>query len=155
MLWRVDQGEAANISGVPDPDLKVSLAQLLELLRLRRNDKVRARVRTGGPEGVAPCAQHSQVHHTEGLDSASRTVQVPPGIFANRFCQRPARSSSCSTKCKAVRRLSTPRRGPYQPGAAPQGSGALCGPPPSDAVSQAASRSLALPLLAAPAPAPS
>ncbi|GIL65882.1 hypothetical protein Vafri_19522 [Volvox africanus] len=39
MLWRVDQGEAANISGVPDSDLKASLAQLLELLRLRRNDK--------------------------------------------------------------------------------------------------------------------
>ncbi|GIL91130.1 hypothetical protein Vretimale_9578 [Volvox reticuliferus] len=39
MLWRVDQGEAANISGVPDSDLKASLAQLLELLRLRRSDK--------------------------------------------------------------------------------------------------------------------
>ncbi|GLI60597.1 hypothetical protein VaNZ11_002769 [Volvox africanus] len=39
MLWRVDQGEAANISSVPDSDLKASLAQLLELLRLRRNDK--------------------------------------------------------------------------------------------------------------------
>ncbi|PNH04166.1 hypothetical protein TSOC_009705, partial [Tetrabaena socialis] len=40
MLWRVDQGEAANIASVPDPDLKAHLAQLLELLRLRRNDKV-------------------------------------------------------------------------------------------------------------------
>ncbi|KAG2444929.1 hypothetical protein HXX76_001665 [Chlamydomonas incerta] len=39
MLWRVDQGEATNISGVPDPVLKGHLAQLLELLRLRRNDK--------------------------------------------------------------------------------------------------------------------
>ncbi|GFR39678.1 hypothetical protein Agub_g150 [Astrephomene gubernaculifera] len=39
MLWRVDQGEAADISGVPDPDLKAQLAQFLNLLRLRRNDK--------------------------------------------------------------------------------------------------------------------
>lgn len=48
MLWRVDQGEAANISGVPDPVLKGHLAQLLELLRLRRNDKVR-RLTTSTP----------------------------------------------------------------------------------------------------------
>lgn len=46
MLWRVDQGEAANISGVPDPHLKSSLALLLELLRLRRNDKVRGHAHT-------------------------------------------------------------------------------------------------------------
>ncbi|KXZ55203.1 hypothetical protein GPECTOR_3g347 [Gonium pectorale] len=49
MLWRVDQGEAANISGVPDPELKAHLGQLLELLRLRRNDKVRQWV--GGGAG--------------------------------------------------------------------------------------------------------
>ncbi len=40
MLWRVDQGEAANVSGVPDPALKGQLVEFLELLRLKRNDKV-------------------------------------------------------------------------------------------------------------------
>ena len=40
MLWRVDHGEAANVSGVPDTELKSHLMQFLELLKLKRTDKV-------------------------------------------------------------------------------------------------------------------
>lgn len=54
MLWRVDQGEAANVSGVPDPALKGQLVEFLELLRLKRNDKVRcAKADTASTYGIS------------------------------------------------------------------------------------------------------
>ena len=40
LLWTVDQGKAADTSGVPDPDLRARLQGLLGLLRLRKNSKV-------------------------------------------------------------------------------------------------------------------
>ena len=51
MLWRVDQGEATNIAGVPDPELKAALGEFLVLMRLRSNDKVKT------PRTLASTAQ--------------------------------------------------------------------------------------------------
>ena len=41
MLWNIDQGQAADISGIPDKDLKSGVKKLLKLLGLRKGSKVR------------------------------------------------------------------------------------------------------------------
>ena len=41
LLWRVDQGQAVQIAGIPDPALRQQLAELFAAMRLAKASKVR------------------------------------------------------------------------------------------------------------------
>jgi hypothetical protein len=41
LLWRVDQGEAVDVSGIPDVELRSRLLRLFHNLPLRKSQKVR------------------------------------------------------------------------------------------------------------------
>ena len=42
MMWNIDQGQAADISGISDADIKSGVKNVLKLLGLRKGRKVRS-----------------------------------------------------------------------------------------------------------------
>lgn len=77
LLWKVDQGEALDVSGIPDAAMRSAVMALLSTLPLRRTKQV-ARRCTARPD-LVPLQRLAD-------DGSSRTSTTPPPLCLSGVC---------------------------------------------------------------------